>query len=115
MNAPLNVSALLLLTDENGKEISVSAEKEIITVLLPSLWVGRPMLRQLSNRRQRTWMMENIYGGLKQADLMIEFRIAHQIIARIGPQSRPGLVSRIMGLGPVELKIVPILLSLFKK
>lgn len=115
MSAPLDVSARLSLTDENGKEISVSAEKEIITVMLPSLWVGRPMLRQLTNRRQRIWMMENVHSGLKHADLRIEFRIAHRVIALIGPQSRPGLVSRIVGFGPVELKIVPILLSLFKR
>lgn len=115
MNAPLDVSAQLSLTDENGKEISVIAEKEIITVTLPSLWVGRPILRQLSNRRQRTWMMEHFHYSLKHADLMVEFRIADRIIALIGPQSRPGLLSRIMGFGPVELKIVPILLSLFKR
>ena len=114
MSAPLDVSARLSLTDENGNEISVSAEKEIITVMLPSLWVCPPMLRQLSNRQERTWMMENFYRGLEHADLMIEFRIAHRVIALIGPHSRPGLVSRIVGFGPVELKIVPILLSLFK-
>ena len=115
MNAPLDVSAQLSLTDENGKEISVIAEKEIITVTLPSLWVGRPILRQLTNRRQRTGMMEHFHYSLKHADLMVEFRIADRIIALIGPQSRPGLLSRIMGFGPVELKIVPILLSLFKR
>lgn len=115
MSTPLDISAQLSLTDENGKQILVSAEKEIITVILPSLWVVRPMLRQLSNRRQCTWMMENVHGGLKHADLMIEFRIAHRVIALIGPHSRPGLVSRIVGFGPVELKIVPLLLSLFKR
>jgi len=115
MNAPLDVSGKLSLTDENGKEISVSAEKEIITVTLPSLWVGRPMLRQLSKRRQRTWMVENVYGGLKHVDLLIEFRIANKIIARVGPQTHSGLIARMLGFGPVELKIVPILLSLLKR
>jgi len=115
MNAPLDISGQLSLTDENGKQISVSAEKEIITVMLPSLWVARPMLRQLGNRRLRTSIMKNVCGGLQHADLMIEFKIAHQTIARIGPQTRAGLVSRILGLDPVELKIVPILLSLLKK
>ncbi|MFT6924704.1 MAG: hypothetical protein ACJAZP_000262 [Psychromonas sp.] len=115
MSYPLDVSGRLSLTDENGKQILVTAEKQTITVTLPSLWVGHPMLRQLSNRRQRTSMMENIYGGLKHADLMIEFRIADRIIALVGPQSRPGFLSHLVGFGPVELKIVPILLSLFKR
>ena len=114
MSEPLDVSARLSLTDENGNEISVSAEKEIITVMLPSLWVASPMLRQLTNRRRRTWMMENVHGGLKHADLRIEFRIAHRVVALLGPQSRPSWLSRIVGVGPVELKIVPILLSMFK-
>lgn len=115
MSVPLDVSGQLSLTDKNGKEILVSAEKEIITVMLPSLWAGSSILRQLSNRRQRTRMMENVHAGLKHADLMIEFRIAHRVIALIGPQSRPGLISRIVGIGPVQMKIVPILLSLFKR
>ncbi|MFT6140040.1 MAG: hypothetical protein ACJAXN_001240 [Psychromonas sp.] len=115
MNAPLNVSAQLSLTDESGKQILLSAEKERITVTLPSLWVGRPILRQLSNPRQRTRIIENVYGGLKLTDLTIEFRIADRVIALIAPQSRPDLVSRVLGFGPVELKIVPILLSFFKR
>ncbi|ABM04834.1 conserved hypothetical protein [Psychromonas ingrahamii 37] len=115
MSAPLDVSAQLSLTNENGKTILLSAEKEIITVTLPSLWVGRPILRQLSNRGQRTRMIENVHGGLKLTDLVIEFRIADRVIALIAPQSDSGLVSRMLGVGPVELKIVPILLSLFKR
>ena len=114
MSAPLDVSAQLSLTDENGKKILLSAEKEIITVTLPNLWVGRPILWQLTNRGQYTRIIEHVHGGLQFADLMIEFRIADRVIALIAPQSRSGLVSRILGVGPAELKIVPILLSLFK-
>jgi hypothetical protein len=115
MNAALNVTGHLSLINENGKEISVIAEKEIITVMLPSLWVGRPMLQQFTNQRQRSWMIGNVHDGLKLTDLMLEFRIADRVVALIGPQSRSGLISRILGFGPVELKIVPILLSLFKR
>lgn len=115
MSTPLDVSAWLSLTDENGNEISVSAENEIITVMLPNLWIVRPILRQFTNRRQRNCMIENVHSGLKHTDLMIEFRIANRVIALIGPHSRPGFISRIVGVGPVELKIFPILLSLFER
>ena len=115
MSDALDVSARLSLTNENGKEILVSAEKEIITVMLPSLWFAHTMLAQFTDRCQRIWLMENVYGGLKHADLMIEFRIADRLIARIGPDSFPGFVSRIVGFGSVELKILPILLSLLKR
>ena len=53
MSTPLNVFAQLSLTDENGKEMSVSAENEIITVMIPSLWATRPMFRLFTNRQQR--------------------------------------------------------------
>jgi hypothetical protein len=115
MNAPLDVFARLSVVDEKGKEISVNADKEIVTVMLPSLWIGRPVLGQLADRQRRTWLLDTLHDVLKTSDLAIEFRIAHRVIALIGPQSKPGFLSRIVGLGPLELKIVPILLSLFKR
>ncbi len=114
-NAPLNVFADLRVETDIGREILVSADAEVVTVTLPSLWVGRPMLQQLSNRQRRAGLLEHVHGGLKRADLVIEFRIAHRVIALIGPQSRPNLLTRLLGFGPIELKIVPILLSLFKR
>jgi hypothetical protein len=115
MNAPLDVFARLSLVDGEGKEISVRAEDEVITVTVPSLWIGRPVLKQLSDRQRRQRLIGYAHDGLDRADLMVELRVSQRLIARIGPRARPGLWSRLLGLGPVELKIVPILLSLFKR
>ena len=115
MNAPLDVFARLSVAAENGEEISVNAEKEIITVILPNLWIGRSVLKQFSSREKRGEMLDNLHGGLKYADLTIQFRISQRLIAQLRPQSRSSFLSRFLGFGPVELKIVPILLSLLKR
>ena len=115
MHAPLDVFARLSLVNDDGKEISVRAEDEIITVTVPSLWVSRPVLKQLSERQRRQRLFGHIHDGLDRADLMVELHVSQRLIARIGPRVRPGVWSRLLGLGPVELKIVPILLSLFKR
>lgn len=115
MGAPLNVFAQLSLVAENGQAISVSAENEIITVTLPNLWIGRSILKQFSNRQKRGEMLENLYSGLLYTDLAIEFRISQRIIAQLRPESRPSFLSRLFGFGRIELKIIPILLSLFKR
>lgn len=114
MSTSLDVSAQLSLTNENGKNILVSAEKQTITVILPTLWVANTALKQATLGRNRSLMIADAHAVLKHTDLMIEFRIADRVIALIGPQTRSSLLSRLVGLGSIELKIVPILLSLTK-
>ena len=115
MNAPLDVFARLSLVNDDGKEISVRAEDEVITVTLPSLWVGCPVLKQFSERQRRQRLFGYAHAGLDRADLMVELHVSQRLIALIGPRARPGLLARLLGLGPVELRILPILLSLFKR
>ncbi|MEH6454416.1 MAG: hypothetical protein V7782_15405 [Psychromonas sp.] len=114
MSTSLDVSAQLSLTNENGKNILVSAEKQIITVILPTLWVGNTALKQVTHGRNRSSMIADVHAALKHADLMVEFRIANRVIALLGAQTHPSFLSRLVGFGAIELKIVAILLSLTK-
>jgi hypothetical protein len=116
MTGPLNVFAQLSILGGNGEEISVSAKDEIITIDFASFWVGRSILKsQFSNRNKRETMLQRLQNGLQYADLALEFRVARRVIARLSPQSRPNWLSRWLGYGPLELKLWPILLSLFHR
>lgn len=116
MSIPLDVFAQLSLVADTGEEVAVSAKDETITVELPSLWTGRSIVaRQLADRAQRKRMIEKLHMGLQVADLALEFWVAHRLIAQLRPQSRPTLLSRILGVGAVELRIIPLLLSLLRR
>jgi hypothetical protein len=116
MTGPLHVFAQLSILGGNGEEILVSAKDEIITIEFASLWVGRSILKsQFSNREKRETLLQKLQNGLQTADLALEFRVARRVIARLSPQSQPNWLSRWLGYGPLELKLLPILLSLFRR
>jgi hypothetical protein len=116
MNTPLNVFAQLSVLSDRGETISVSAEDEIITVDFPDFWTSRALVkRQFPNRANRESSISKLHNGLKQTDLAIEFRVAKRLVARLNPQSQPNVVSRLLGVAPVELLPVPLLLSMLQR
>jgi len=113
MLAPLNVFADLRLETENGKEILVSANRALITVTLPTLWLGRPALRPIEQRSSRTALIGRVQDGLKATGLQLELRCADVLIAELNPGSRPTILSSMLGLGSLELNFSGIVRSLF--
>jgi hypothetical protein len=116
MSVPLNVFAQLSVLSDGGDTISVSAEDNIITVDFPDFWTSRALVkRQFPKRANRETSIDKLHSGLKQTDLSIEFRVARRLVARLNPQSQPNMLSRWLGVSPVELLPVPLLLSLFQR
>ena len=115
MIMPLDVTAQLSLSDKNGKEISVCAQNGVISIVLPSLWTEYPFKQPFVERRQRENLLRVLHQGLQDIDLNIELRVAHRIIALIGPKTQAGFISKILGFGPVKLRVTSIMLSLFRK
>lgn len=116
MNVPLNVFAQLSVLSDRGETISVSAEDNLVIVDLPDFWTSRALVkRQFPNRANRETSIDQLHNGLKQTDLSVEFRVARRLVARLNPQSRPNLLSRLLGVAPVELLPIPLLLSMLQR
>lgn len=110
---PLCVDARLTLVNDRGSEVVVAADGGTITIAAPSLWIMAPYRGWLVGGR-----LDAALGlaerWLTRADLMIEFRVAGRLVALMGAEARPGYLSRVAGLAPLELRIGALLLSLFK-
>ena len=115
MIMPLDVTAQLSLSDNNGKEISVCAQNGVVSIILPSLWAEYPFKQSFIERKQRESLLRVLQQGLKDIDLNIELRVAHRIIALIGPKTQAGFISKILGFGPVKLRVISLILSLLRK
>jgi hypothetical protein len=116
MNVPLNVFAQLSVLSDRGETISVSAEDELIIVDFPDFWTSRALVkRQFPNRANRETSIAKLHSGLKQTDLAIEFRVARRLVARLNPRSQPNMLSRLLGVAPVELLPIPILFSMLQR
>jgi hypothetical protein len=49
---------------------------------------------------------------LQAADLTLQFQVRRRVVAQLAPQSRPTRLSRLLGLGAMQVRVVPCLRAL---
>lgn len=111
-HAPLAVDGDLLLTAD-GQSVRVTASGTVITVTLPRLWSRQWVTGPLTDRSQRQAFLAGLQRALQAAGLTLQFEVRRQVVARLGPLSRPSLLSRLLRLGAVEVRLVRCLRALF--
>ena len=116
LRAPLDVSGEVqaLVADET---VRVTAIKNTITVDIPNFRVGMVALRGVGRRKRRAGMISRVAAVLQFADLSVQFRLAGGTVATLGAGARPGLLSRMLGVAPLEIKwsgVGPLLRSLLR-
>lgn len=109
---PLAVFAELSLLAASGEVIAVTAAGPVITVSLPRLRSQYGRGSPLSDRSQRKRLLASLHEGLRAADLTLRFEVKRRVVAQLRPESKPTLLSRLMGLGAIELRVIPCLLAL---
>ncbi len=115
MTRPVDVLGELSLTGGGGEQLQVEGRGDAIAVTLPSVWAGRSLARQAAGRAKRQGVINILQAGLRRADLTIHVHIAGRPIARLAPYSKATWLSRLLGLGAVELKPTGLLLAVFRR
>ena len=104
MPLPLEVLADLQLAVD-GEEISIRGDGDRLVVDLPSLRAGRRLLRSgpfaLETDPDPMTQLQDVLEG---TGLSVEVRLQGDPVARMGPGINPGLLSRALNLGPVEVR-----------
>ncbi len=113
--APLAVIADLSLATAGGEAITVAADGQVITVTLPRLWSRRWAPGPLADRGQRAALLDRLHHGLQSADLTLRFKVRRQVVAQLAPQSRPTPLSRLLGLGAMEVRLLPLVRALLRQ
>ncbi|SFR63597.1 hypothetical protein [Halogeometricum limi] len=97
--APLTVHTDLTLTVD-GTELPVTSTGERLFVEFPSLPSAvRTLRRSPQGERHR------LHDLLTTTDLTVEVRVRGRTVAVSGAGARPGILSRELGVDPVELRI----------
>ncbi len=111
--APLAIHADLSLRAADGAVVTVTATDTVIDVTLPRLWSRHWAMGPWAYRRRRQPLLARLQRGLQLADLTLRFKVRQHVVAQLRPDSQPTRLSRMLGLGAVELYVVPLLRALF--
>jgi hypothetical protein len=111
--APLEIHADLSLLAADGSVVTVTATDAVIDVTLPRLWSRHWAMGPLADRRQRHSLLARLQRGLQAADLTLRFRVRQHVVAQLRPHSRPTRLSRMLGLGAVEVRVMSVVRALF--
>ena len=115
MTRPVDVLGELSLIGEGGEQLQVEGRGEAIAVTVPNLWVGRSLARQAAGRAKRQGVINRLQAGLRRVDLTLHVHVAGRPIARLAPHSKATWLSRLLGLGAVELKPAGLLLAVLRR
>lgn len=103
MSATLDVSASLDVSIDSDT-IVVQAEQSLIWIDVPSLSAAREHFKPWLHRSKRHASLHRMHAGFTAAGLDVQIRLAGRTIARLGMAAHPGLISRLLGYAPVELR-----------
>ncbi|WP_224269353.1 peptide ABC transporter ATP-binding protein [Haloprofundus salinisoli] len=105
---PLDVTAELTLTVE-GEEVRVVGFGELVVVDAPSLGGAFALLRGAGQLPT-----EQFGENVRAADVTVDVRVDGVSVARLGPDLRPGYLSRALGVAPARLSLGGVALALLR-
>ncbi len=100
-----------LMVEMGDAPVRVEALGDAIAVELPSLRAGYSILKRWPGGRGRGEAIRRIHEALIGAGLRLIVRVGPKTVALLGVGARSGLASRILGIGPMELKVAGFLAS----
>ena len=93
-----------LMVEMGDGSARVECLGDSIVVELPSLRAGRSILRQWPGGR-RLETIRRVHEGLTAAGLTLRVDVGRRTVGLLGLGARSGLSSRLLGLGPLELRL----------
>lgn len=92
--------------------VQITASTDTITVDVPSVRVVLLALRSLGRRKQRSNRISRADAALQATWQSVRFRIAGSTVAMLGFAARPGILSRLLGVAPLEIRLSGLLVLL---
>ena len=103
-SAPLSVTADVQAV-LGAHAVRVTAARNRITVDLPGVGAGLAALRGSGGKRGRANALARLDTFLRTTDLSVRIRMAGGTLAFLGAEARPGWLSRLLGVAPLEVRL----------
>lgn len=107
----LLVTGTVTLAGPNGERISVRGVGDRVEVDVARASLSRRLVSGLPSRStRRRWLLSG-QPALRAADLSVEMLVDGRPVAFYDGQTTGSMSARVLGLGPVDLKLIPLLLA----
>ena len=93
-----------VMVEMGGDSASIEAVGDRIVVRIPSFRSGLRTIRGWSRGPGRGESIGRIHEALKVTRLSLEIVMGGRTVGRLGVGATPGRVSRLLGLGPMEIE-----------
>jgi hypothetical protein len=70
-------------------------------------------VRYLAGERNRL-RLKNFHSACSKLGLSMDVLVSNAVVARLGTRTQPGPLSKLLALGPIELRFIPLLTSSFR-
>lgn len=110
----VDVIGELSVLGEAGEQLRVFGHGEVLSMDMPSLRTGSLLVKKTGGRSKRRETISRLQAGLRLADLTLQLH-AGRPIASLSPHSEATLLSRLLGLGAMELRPLGLLLAIFRR
>ncbi len=83
----------------------IKAETDSVTVVVPNLRGVRTAMRSAGPRKLQRHALSQAQRTLEATSLTVYFQIGGGTVAALGATARPGWLSRLLGVAPLQLKL----------
>ena len=94
-----------VMVEMGGESARIEAMGDRIVVEFPSFRAGASALGRGPRGRGRRDVLLRIHQALTAAGLTLQIDIGPSTVGVLGVEARPGLPSRLLGVGPLEVRL----------
>lgn len=94
-----------VLIEMGGDSTRIEGRGDRIIVELPNLKAGMSYFRRFARQAGGHEVIHRVHQGLVGAGLTLEVTVGGSTVGLLGTAARSGLASRLLGLGPMEVRV----------
>lgn len=108
---PLLITGTVTLAGPNGARINVRGAGQCVEVDIARASLRRALVSRMPSRSTRRRRLLAGQSALRSAGLSVEILVDGRPVAFYAGETTGSLLARVLGLGPVDLKMIPLLLA----
>lgn len=111
----IEVQGSLHLESPGAHTLRIECDGDRLRLRVPSWRAAREALKGRSLAHLRGPLLHRLHTALCRTALQVDVLLGQRVVARVGPQIRPTLIARALGLGPFAIYPWAALVSLFDR